>query len=123
VWHSRLTREHTDREAGQAFERAAQVQTKNLNEPDDAANTLVDAFKAYRKEDPEAAVRCLDVAINQYCSKGNFRRAATHKEAVGELFETELGDPKRALQYYEAAAGWYEGDNASAYVTAPCPSL
>lgn len=104
----------TDREAGQAFEKAAQVQTSNLKEPDDAANTLVDAFKAYRKDDPEAAVRCLEVAVTQYCTKGNFRRAAGHKEALGELFETELGDSKRALESYEAAAGWYEGDNAAA---------
>ncbi|EEY15480.1 vesicular-fusion protein S17 [Verticillium nonalfalfae] len=101
-------------EAGQAFEKAASIQTTNLKEPDDAANTLVDAFKAYRTVDAAAAVRCLDVAINQYCTKGNFRRAAGHKEALGELYETELGDTKKALECYEAAAGWYEGDNATA---------
>ncbi|KAI1403732.1 TPR-like protein [Hypoxylon fuscum] len=103
-----------NREAGQAFEKAASVQNKHLNEPDDAANTLVDAFKVYRKENPEDAVRCLDFAVNQYCKKGNFRRAAQHKENMGEVFETEVGDTKRALECYEAAAGWYEGDNAAA---------
>ncbi|KAI1497405.1 alpha-soluble NSF attachment protein [Biscogniauxia marginata] len=103
-----------NREAGQAFEKAAAVQSKNLNEPDDAANTLVDAFKVYRKENPEDAVRCLDFAVNQYCKKGNFRRAAQHKENMGEVFEVEVGDTKRALECYEAAAGWYEGDNAAA---------
>ncbi|KAI0124533.1 TPR-like protein [Hypoxylon sp. NC0597] len=103
-----------NREAGQAFEKAAAVQSKQLNEPDDAANTLVDAFKVYRKENPEDAVRCLDVAINQYCKKGNFRRAAQHKESMGEIFENEIGDTKRALECYEVAAGWYEGDNAAA---------
>lgn len=105
-----------DREAGQAFEKAAQIQTKNLNEPDDAANTLVDAFKVYRKESPQEAVKCLDFAINQYCTKGNFRRAASHKESLGELYEVELGDMKGALAAYEASAGWYEGDGATAYV-------
>ncbi|OTB11982.1 hypothetical protein K445DRAFT_77299 [Daldinia sp. EC12] len=103
-----------NREAGQAFEKAAAVQSKQLNEPDDAANTLVDAFKVYRKENPEDAVRCLDVAVSQYCKKGNFRRAAQHKENMGEVFETEIGDTKRALEAYETAAGWYEGDNAAA---------
>ncbi|KAI0385329.1 TPR-like protein [Hypomontagnella monticulosa] len=103
-----------NREAGQAFEKAASVQTKHLNEPDDAANTLVDAFKVYRKENPEDAVRCLDFAVNQYCKKGNFRRAAQHKENMGEVFEVEMGDMKRALECYESAAGWYEGDNAGA---------
>ncbi|CAM1503872.1 Fc.00g014630.m01.CDS01 [Cosmosporella sp. VM-42] len=101
-------------DAGKAFEQAAQIQTKNLNEPDDAANTLVDAFKSYRKDDPQAAVRCLNVAVERYCAKGNFRRAASHKENLGEVFEMELGDAKSALECYEAAAGWYEGDNANA---------
>ncbi|KAI5863439.1 TPR-like protein [Durotheca rogersii] len=103
-----------NREAGQAFEKAAAVQSKNLNEPDDAANTLVDAFKVYRKENPEDAVRCLEAAVTQYCKKGNFRRAAQHKENIGEVYEVELSDTKHALESYEAAAGWYEGDNAAA---------
>lgn len=110
------------REAGQAFEKAAAVQTKNLNEPDDAANTMVDAFKAYRTIDAEAASRCLDVAVQRYCVKGNFRRAATHKESLGDLYETELGDNKKAMECYEAAAGWYEGDNALACVESPAHS-
>ncbi|KAF7551850.1 hypothetical protein G7046_g7589 [Stylonectria norvegica] len=101
-------------DAGKAFEQAAQIQTKNLNEPDDAANTLVDAFKAYRKDNPKDAVRCLNVAVDRYCAKGNFRRAASHKENLGEVFEMEMGDPKSALECYEAAASWYEGDNANA---------
>ena len=105
---------YLDREAGQAFEKAAAVQTNHLKEPDDAANTMADAFKVYRKENPEDAVRCLEVAVNQYCKKGNFRRAAQNKEHMGEVFENEIGDTNRALESYEAAAGWFESDNASA---------
>jgi alpha-soluble NSF attachment protein len=33
---------------------------------------------------------------------------------MGEVFEVELGDRKRALECYELAAGWYESDNAAA---------
>jgi len=106
--------QHMNREAGSAFEKAAAVQTNNLKEPDDAANTYVDAFKVYRKEHPEDAIRCLEVAISQYCKKGNFRRAAQHKENMGEVLENDIGDIKRALEAYELAAGWYEGDNAAA---------
>ena len=104
----------SDREAGQAFEKAAAVQTNHLKEPDDAANTLTEAFKTYRKTDPEDAARCLDSAINHYTLKGNFRRAATWKQNIAELFEVELGDQKRAMEAYETAAGWYEQDNAEA---------
>jgi len=87
-----------------------------LNEPDDAANTLTEAFKVYRKTDPLDAVRCLDAAINQYTSKGNFRRAATHKQNLAEVYETEIGDQKKAMESYELAASWFESDNAEAYV-------
>jgi len=104
------------REAGQAFEKAAQLQQSKLNEPDDSANTLVEAFKAYRKDEPEDAARCLEQAIQHYTLKGNFRRAATQKQQVAELYEVELGDGKRAAEAYETAAGWFEADNAEAYV-------
>jgi len=102
------------KEAGLAFERAAAIQTKNLNEPDDAANTLVEAFKVYRKTDPQDAVRVLDVAVNHYTTRGNFRRAATHKQNLAEVYETELGDQKKAMESYDLAASWFESDNAEA---------
>ena len=102
------------KEAGLAFERAAAIQTKNLNEPDDAANTLTEAFKAYRKTDPEDAARVLQQAISHYTMKGNFRRAATHQQNLAEVYEVEIGDQKRAIEAYEVAAGWFESDNAEA---------
>ncbi|KAH6683089.1 soluble NSF attachment protein [Halenospora varia] len=103
-----------NKEAGQAFEKAADIQTNRLNEPDDAANTLTEAFKVYRKSDPLDAVRCLDVAINHYTVKGNFRRAATHKQNLAEVYEVEIGDQKKAMESYELAASWFESDNAEA---------
>lgn len=102
------------KEAGQCFEKAASIQSSKLNEPDDAANTLTEAFKAYRKDDPEDAARCLEQAIQHYTLKGNFRRAAGHKQNLAELYEVEIGDEKRAAEAYETAAGWYENDNAEA---------
>lgn len=105
-----------DKEAGQALERCASIQTDKLSEPDDAANTLTEAFKVYKKTDPLDAARCLDAAINHYTNKGNFRRAATNKQHLAELYETEVGDDKKAIESYELAAGWFESDNAEAYV-------
>jgi len=49
--------------------------------------------------------------------KGNFRRAATNKQNLAELYEVTLGDNKRAMEAYDTAAGWYENDNAEAYVS------
>jgi tetratricopeptide (TPR) repeat protein len=105
----------TDKEAGQAFEKAASIQTQNLNEPDDAANNLQEAFKVYRKSDPEDAARVLSSAIQHYVLRGNLRRAATQQQYLAELYEVELGDMKKALEAYEKAADWFDGDNAEAY--------
>lgn len=105
------------KEAGQAFERAAQLQKEKLNEPDDAANTLAEAYKSYRKDEPEDAARVLEQAIQHYTMKGNFRRAATHKQNLAELYEIDIRDQKRAMEAYETAAGWYENDNAEQYVS------
>ena len=101
-------------EAGQTLEKAANIQTTNLNEPDDAANTLTEAFKVYRKESPSDAARVLTTAIAHYTSKGNFRRAATHQQNLAEVYENEVGDQKKALEAYETAAQWFESDNAEA---------
>jgi alpha-soluble NSF attachment protein len=39
-------------ESGQAFEKAAEMQLKS-DEKDDAANTLVEAYKVYRRDKPQ----------------------------------------------------------------------
>ncbi|KAI5310819.1 vesicular-fusion protein S17 [Ascosphaera atra] len=103
-----------NKEAGQAFEKAASIHQQYLNEPDDAAQQLTEAFKVYRKTDPEDAARALQGAIAHYCGKGNFRRAANHQQNLAELFEVELGDEVRAVEAYERAAEWFESDNAEA---------
>ncbi|KAL4741548.1 soluble NSF attachment protein [Aspergillus similis] len=103
-----------NKEAGQAFEKAAVIQTQNLNEPGDAANTLQEAFKVYRKSDPEDAVRVLSTAIQHYVLNGNLRRAASQQQYLAEVYEQELGDTKNALEAYEKAAEWFDADNAEA---------
>ena len=85
-----------------------------LSEPDDMANTLTEAFKVYRKDSPQDAARVLTTAISHYTSKGNFRRAATHQQNLAEVYETEIGDQKKALEAYDTAAQWFESDNAEA---------
>lgn len=106
--------DESDKEAGQAFEKAATIQTQNLNEPGDSANTLQEAFKVYRKSDPEDAVRVLSSAIQYYVLNGNLRRAATQQQYLAEVYETELGDVKNALEAYEKTAEWFDADNAEA---------
>ena len=42
-------------ESGQAFEKAAEMQLKS-DEKDDAANTLVEAYKVYRRDKPQGTL-------------------------------------------------------------------
>lgn len=57
----------------------------------------------------------LSSAIQHYVLRGNLRRAATQQQYLAEVYEVELGDMKQALDAYEKAAEWFEGDNAEAY--------
>lgn len=54
----------------------------------------------------------LSESINYYTSTGAFRRAATHKETLADVYSTDLGDNKSAIEAYEMAGQWYEEDNA-----------
>lgn len=100
-------------EAGRAFEQAADCQIK-AESPDEAANTLVEAFKSYKLEAPEQAANCLERAISMFVQRGQFRRSANFKTDLGELYENELQDIKKAIQSYEDASEWYKGDSATA---------
>ncbi|BFZ59248.1 vesicular-fusion protein S17 [Saitoella coloradoensis] len=101
------------KEAGQAFEKAAAMQLKT-DEKDDAPNTLVEAYKVYRKTDPEDAARVMESAIQMYTAKGNFRRAATNKSDLAGLYELELNNIPKALEAYDVAGEWFSGDQAEA---------
>ncbi|KAH7411383.1 soluble NSF attachment protein [Cadophora sp. MPI-SDFR-AT-0126] len=99
-------------EAGKAFEQCANIQRLKLSNPNDAANTLVEAFKCYRKHRPEDAVHCLGLAIQQFARSGLIRRAATCQQMMAECYEAELYKPQEAIESYEVAADWFESDNA-----------
>jgi len=100
-------------ESGQAFEKAADCQLR-CDEKDDAANTLVEAYKVYRRDRPEDAARVLLKAIGLFSQKGNIRRAANYQFNMGELYEVDLNEPGKAIDAYDTAAEWYSSDQAEA---------
>ena len=77
------------------------------------ANTLQEAFKVYKEDYPEDAARCLIQSIDHYVYKGNYRRAATQKQNLAELYEQNK-DTVNARSAYSETAQWYEDDNAPA---------
>ncbi|KAK3946209.1 soluble NSF attachment protein [Diplogelasinospora grovesii] len=107
-----------NKEAGEAFEKAATIHADKLRDGrDEAANVRVEAFKVYKAAgEYDHASRCVDFSIKHWCSKGNFRRAAQWKEKEAEMWQepNEGNNPKRALECSDTAAQWYESDGATA---------
>ncbi|KAF3088759.1 vesicular-fusion protein S17 [Orbilia oligospora] len=99
-------------EAGAAFEKAAAL-SKSINEPNDAANYLTEAFKSYKKTNPADAARTLSQAIEHYALT-NVRRAATQKQTLAEHLETDPATKPQAIKEYEKAGEWFSNDNAEA---------
>lgn len=72
------------------------------------------AFDAYRLSNPQKAVQCADWCVDHYCMSSNFNQAAKLKEKAGAVIEEVIGDNKKACEYYETAAEWYDGKGSSA---------
>lgn len=85
------------------------IQGTKLGEPDDMAMTLQDAYAMYNDGSPEDAARCLSQVIDQYTSKGNFRRAATQSQNLGDTYKN-MGDNSKARSAYESAAQWIDSE-------------
>lgn len=77
------------------------------------ANTLQEAFKVYQEDYPEDAARCLSQAIDHYVYKGNYRRAATQKQTLAEMYEQQK-DTQNARLAFSETAQWFYDDNAPA---------
>ncbi|KAM0516714.1 hypothetical protein ACHAPE_005348 [Trichoderma viride] len=94
-------------EAGKTYERAAAVREKSLKELGDAADSYVEASDAYRRDDPEAAIRCRERAfalIQQSTSESKQTRLSRVKEILGQIYEHDLKDLKKAREAYKEAA-------------------
>ncbi|KAG7294269.1 hypothetical protein NEMBOFW57_004339 [Staphylotrichum longicolle] len=103
-----------NKESGKARLEAARILKDKLNQPREAATAMAEAFNMFRKEDPAGAIECIQQAIGLFTAEGQFRRAATHMENAAELLEVEMGDRKKAMDFYNQAAQWYEDDRAQA---------
>jgi len=105
-------------EAGQAFEKAAEIQFQ-MGEHDDVANTMVEAYKSYKNQEPVKSAKCLMKAIEHYSVRGNLRRAAQHQQNLAELLERDVGDIPGAIRAYMTAGEWYQTDQAAASACKP----
>ncbi|KAJ3278840.1 hypothetical protein HK104_001987 [Borealophlyctis nickersoniae] len=101
------------KEAGDAFLSQANVLNR-MNERDEACTAFLNAAKAYRKNDPQGAVHCLQQAVEILTDRGRFQAAATNQKQIAEIYETEIADFEKAMHAYEIAAEWFQGEDSSA---------
>ncbi|XP_053473984.1 N-ethylmaleimide-sensitive factor attachment protein, alpha a [Ictalurus furcatus] len=98
--------------AGDAFCRAAKVHLKTQSKHN-AAVSFIDAGNAYKKADPQEAIKCLSRAIDIYTDMGRFTIAAKHHISVAEIYESDLLDIDKAVVHYEQAGDYYKGEEST----------
>uniref|UniRef100_A0A673BEG4 Beta-soluble NSF attachment protein-like n=1 Tax=Sphaeramia orbicularis TaxID=375764 RepID=A0A673BEG4_9TELE len=98
--------------AGGAFCKAARLHMQ-LQNKHDCATSFIDAGNAYKKSDPNEAIKCLNAAIDIYTDMGRFTIAAKHHISIAEIYESELVDIEKAIAHYEQAADYYKGEESN----------
>ncbi|XP_051501126.1 beta-soluble NSF attachment protein isoform X1 [Myxocyprinus asiaticus] len=98
--------------AGNAFCQAARLHMQ-LQNKHDSATSYVDAGNAFKKADPQEAIKCLNAAIDIYTDMGRFTIAAKHHITIAEVYESELVDIEKAIAHYEQAADYYKGEESN----------
>lgn len=99
--------------AGDQFVRAADLQRK-LNNHNDVANQLIEAYKCYKSVSPSDAIDALLKAIHIFLTQnGQFRRAANFQMDLADLHES-VGDVANATLAYEKAGDYFSTDHAEA---------
>ncbi|XP_063060119.1 N-ethylmaleimide-sensitive factor attachment protein, alpha a [Engraulis encrasicolus] len=98
--------------AGGAFCKAARLYCQVDNKLNGAVS-YIDAGNAYKKSDPEEAVKCLSHAIEIYTDMGRFTIAAKHHITIAEIYESEMLDIEKAVEQYEQAAEYYKMEEST----------
>eukprot|EP00127_Corallochytrium_limacisporum_P005037 Clim_evm33s197 gene=Clim_evmTU33s197 len=98
--------------AGEAYEKQSQ-QMKMAGADFEAIQIMVNAASAYKKGNPENAVRCYRAAINGLLENGRFTMAAKHEVSVAEIYEGELTDLEKAMSSYRQAGDWFQGEDST----------
>lgn len=99
--------------AGSQFVKAAELQ-KQLNNQNDVANHLIEAYKCFKSVSPTDAIDALLKAIHIFLTNsGQFRRAANFQMDLAELYEL-IGDTQNATESYEKAGDYFSTDHAEA---------
>lgn len=113
--HHPIPSTHTGRDAGAAFERAAEAHVK-LGAAHEAAASCVEAAKCYQKTDKGDALRAMHAAVAHYTELGRLGMAARQLRDVADTLE-KGGDAAAACEFYEQAADLFAGEEQHSEAT------
>jgi len=99
-------------EAGNAFVKVADLETKAQTSRFEASSHYVQAGDMYRRIDPALAISHYRHGISMMCDDGRFGTAAKHSETIADLYEADH-NIEEAIKYYQQAADYYNGDNSA----------
>ncbi|KAJ3256908.1 hypothetical protein HK103_005026 [Boothiomyces macroporosus] len=105
------------KKSGEAFMKQGATHEK-LGERDEASGCYINASKSYKKEFPKEAVEALKLAVMILTEKGRFSSAASNQKQIAEIYEQDIGDYTSAMEAYELAAEWYQGEDSNAQANA-----
>jgi alpha-soluble NSF attachment protein len=105
----RIGKDYTS--AGKALLLSAEMYNK-CNAQRQTMEAYIKAANIFRKENPDDAIMCLQTVINFYTETGKFSMAARHQLEIAKILENS-SELQKAIDAYETAAEYYEGDNNS----------
>eukprot|EP01107_Rhizomastix_libera_P003477 TRINITY_DN16106_c0_g1_i1.p1 TRINITY_DN16106_c0_g1~~TRINITY_DN16106_c0_g1_i1.p1 ORF type:complete len:286 (-),score=80.72 TRINITY_DN16106_c0_g1_i1:54-911(-) len=96
-------------EGGEAYLKAAENYAK-VKSNHEAATNFINAASCLKKVKIEAAVIAYKQAISIYADDGRFTMAGKNQQDLADMLKEE-NDIPGAMEAYQAAADFYEGDN------------
>ena len=101
-------------QGGSAFEAAARICMENLNEPLDAVNEYLVAWKLYSEFLYEKAPPVMEQALAKMKTMGRWRPAAQNSEALAKFYNEKMHDNAKAIEWYKDCLRCYQQDPAPA---------
>eukprot|EP00041_Stephanoeca_diplocostata_P010637 m.169314 g.169314 ORF g.169314 m.169314 type:complete len:290 (-) comp18241_c0_seq2:229-1098(-) len=97
--------------AADAYFQAAKYQ-EILKSNHEAAACYIEAAKMIKKVDAKSAIDPLDKAMSTFATLSRFNFSSKYALEIGELYEKEVVDMDKALEYYEKAADYAQMDGS-----------
>jgi len=103
--------------AGTAYINAAECLVKAQSKHE-AATNYINASNSLKKTNITESIKALKTAIELFTDEGRFSIAAKHQKDLAELYETEAQDLQSAMDSYQTAADYFEGENSTSSANA-----